>query len=304
MKKLKKRLVKKKRVSKRHRATIKSLALSKVDKKYRRKFLVIQIDGLSITTLRKAMKKGYCNFLSKLVNEKGYEFQEYNCGIPSGTPVVQSAIMYGYNQKIPGFRFVMKDKKKQISFGNPGNVKYIYNKFFRKKKGILRNGSSYFNHFSGGAERAIFTMSHITKNKRFKRINESKLWLIMILNPMAFFRVLYYTLGEFLSEVCEYVWHLFTHFVTKKPAIFSLFNPFRRIFMTAIFQEMITMGVILDIKRGVPKIYMNYIGYDEMGHLRGPRSRPTYVSLRTIDRRIKRIFKSSKRENYDIFINN
>ena len=82
-------------------------------------------------------------------------------------PAVQAGIMYGKNDDVPGFRFVDKKAKKQHSFGHPNHVKEFEKKHF---SGIIQEGSSYSNHFSGGASRSILTMSTITKNKRFRTI--------------------------------------------------------------------------------------------------------------------------------------
>ncbi|MBU1704542.1 MAG: hypothetical protein KJ922_04205, partial [Nanoarchaeota archaeon] len=131
---------------KRYESVRKRLGLPKeVDKK--KKLLIIQIDALSHSTLLHLMDKGYCRFLKKLISNKDYHLQKYNCGIPSGTPSIQSAIMYGDNSKVPGFRYIDKKRKMQISFGTPHLARYVEKKYFSGKKGILKGGSSYSNHF-------------------------------------------------------------------------------------------------------------------------------------------------------------
>ena len=71
--------------------------------------------------------------------------------------------------------------------------------------------------------------------------------------------------------------------------------------MNVIARELITLGAIIDMKKNTHIIYMNYIGYDEISHHRGPPTKSTYRVVRALDRNIKRIF-LSKKKDYDIFI--
>lgn len=286
---------------KKYDSIIKRLELKK-EKPAKKKFIIIQIDSLPYSMLQKFFDKGSCKFMKHLVEKGGYEFQRYNCGLPSGTPAVQSGIMYGDNSMIPGFRFVDKKAKQVISCGNPLHVEQLETKYFSKKKGILEHGSSYSNHFSGGASRSILTMSTMTKTKRFKRIKEGDIWFMLLLNPLSALRTLYYALAEFLIETAEVLSYPFFRLIgKKKKGIYGVWIPFRRIFLDAILTEIITVGVLLDIRRKVPKIYINYLNYDDMAHMRGPNSLAAYFALRALDRRIKKICKKAD-DDYDIFI--
>jgi hypothetical protein len=53
--------------------------------------------------------------------------------------------------------------------------------------------------------------------------------------------------------------------------------------------EIQTFGVSLDIYRGMPAIYANFYGYDEVAHSDGPIGREALRALRRIDRRIHEI---------------
>lgn len=291
---------KKKISDKRYETTLKKLNLRKARPK-KKKFLIIQIDSLPYSILRRFIDQGSCRFISKLLRKEGYHLNRFNCGLPSSTPAVQAGIMYGDSSMIPGFRFVDKKGKRQFSFGNPNHVKYIESKYFSKKKGILEGGSSYSNMYSGGAQRSILTMSTLTKNKKFRRIKESSLWLLLLLHPASVFRILYYTSAELVIEFFSIVFNPFMRLFGKRTAIFGFKIPLRRFLMNVLLTEMITIGTILDIKRGVSKIYTNYASFDEIAHLRGPNSTSAYFMVRALDRRIMRIHRKMKGE-YDLYI--
>jgi hypothetical protein len=285
---------------KRYRSVIRRLDLSKAGPA-KRKFIVIQIDSLPFSTLKTFLEKGSCRYIRHLLENEGYSLQKWNCGVPSGTPHIQSGIMYGDNSMVPGFRFVDKKNKKQVSFGNPNHVHDFEQRFFSGKDGILKGGSSYSNHFSGGAEHSILTMSTITKRKRLKRIKESTLWLFLVLYPASALRVIYYAVSELLIEAGEVLAYPLVRLFSRRKIIWSFWIPFRRLLMNAIMAELITLGVILDVKRGVPKIYINYMNYDDIAHLRGPDSTAAYFMVRALDRRVKRICLAAG-DGYDIHV--
>ncbi|WP_369695379.1 endonuclease/exonuclease/phosphatase family protein [Terrimicrobium sacchariphilum] len=70
-------------------------------------------------------------------------------------------------------------------------------------------------------------------------------------------------------------------------------------------RELITIGVRIDLARGLPIIHANYIGYDDMAHRRGPGSRFAHWSLAGIDRSVRSLFQAahgSTRRDYHVWI--
>jgi hypothetical protein len=165
----------------------------------------------------------------------------------------------------------------------------------------MHGGSSYLNHFSGGATRSIFTMSTVTKGKKLKRIKESTLWLFLLLYPQSLWRVLYYSVTELMIEIFTLLSYPFMKLFRRRRGIFGFWIPFRRLLMNVVLTEIITIGAAIDIKRGVPRIYLNYMNYDEIAHMRGPNSASAYLMVRALDRRVKRLL-SKIPDDYDVYI--
>src|SRR5204863_3088498 len=89
----------------------------------------------------------------------------------------------------------------------------------------------------------------------------------------------------------------------------SFLKEFRFVFLRTLasigLREAITLGVKIDIARGLPIIHVNYIGYDEQAHRRGPASAFAHWSLKGIDRAIKNIWRAahrSGRREYQVWI--
>jgi hypothetical protein len=78
-----------------------------------------------------------------------------------------------------------------------------------------------------------------------------------------------------------------------------------RVAICVLLREWVTAGAQIDAARGLPVIHVNYLGYDEQAHHRGPSSAFAHWSLRGIDEAIERIWKAahrSRRRHYDLWV--
>ena len=60
---------------------------------------------------------------------------------------------------------------------------------------------------------------------------------------------------------------------------------FIRVLVSVALREFITIGAKVDLARGLPIIHVNFLGYDEQSHRRGPNSLFAHWSLKGIDLR-------------------
>ncbi len=283
-------------------ASRKYLGLAKIYKKFNKKFLIIEIDGLSYPAFRYAMKKGWMPFLKKL-HLHGFKIQPYFCGLPSNTFASQAGIFYGKNDSLPGFKFVDKKELRRYSFLQIRHVKHLEEKYYKDSFGILQNGTAITTSFSGGAPKTILTLSKILEETDPSKLGFYRYLTYYTLNPFFLSRVLYYSIKDFLIEIKENIYDILKHFVKGKK-INHLFRyplfPFKRIFCNTIFKELSVFGTIMEMYRNIPYIYLSLIGYDELGHFRGPYSHSAKSNLVAIDRAIKRIYRYT--QGYDIYI--
>ena len=78
-----------------------------------------------------------------------------------------------------------------------------------------------------------------------------------------------------------------------------------RVGISVMLREICVMGAKIDIHRGLPVIHMNFLGYDEQAHRRGPDSAFALWTLKGIDHAIKRIWRDAARaehRSYDVWI--
>ena len=223
------------------------------NKEIKRGFIIIQLDGLSFETLQIALNKGYLKNIKKYILNNKFELKTIYSPLPSNTPYFQKAILYGDKDTLPGFRWFDKTSQKYYSFLNPETAELVEKKIKTKfRKGILENGASYFNFYSGDANRSYLTMSKIFNTSLKNRITGLKLTLIIFLNIFTIFRIIYLSFKELINEIKDNLFYYFNDLSQRSSMLF----PFLRIFNNVILTEYITSGVCFEIICGTPKIYL------------------------------------------------
>ncbi|HUW32732.1 MAG TPA: alkaline phosphatase family protein [Planctomycetota bacterium] len=265
-----------------------------------RGLLVIQLDALPYETLCTAMERGYLPFIRRQLLRGEFVLRKWYAGVPSNTPSVQAAVMYGNNDDIPSFRWYEKDAKLSVNFKNPLNAALVEERLNRFP-GLLEGGSSYSNMFSGKAARSVATYGSTTTLDIGKRLRGLQIFLLVLLNLITVLRTIFYTVWEFAVEIHDWLRSMARGELQRAEYLFPLF----RILMNVWVREIITVGALTDIANGSPAVYVSFLAYDELAHQRGPLSRSALATLRPIDARIRKIVQLAKRgirREYDIFI--
>jgi len=268
----------------------------------RRGFIVIQIDGLAYEHLLEAMAAGAMPYLSRLVAAGRLQLLPWRCGLPSTTPAVQAGIMFGDRYDIPGFRWYEKDRGLAVVAKRPDQMQAVQMRLRKNRVGLLAGGSSYVNMFDGDADLALFTLSALHPQRFFESVRGVGLLLLFLLSPFRLLRVWGLTLLGYLRAL---LWRFLALF---RPAVlkpYDVIGPLLASSVNALFTEVQTFGIALDIYRRVPAIYANYNTYDEIAHILGPTHRAALTVLRDVDRRIRQIDRMRSRyraREYDLYV--
>jgi len=267
----------------------------------RRGLLVIQIDGLSHEMLRRAMKKGYCPFLRRLIKRR-FQLKRYNCGFPSNTPTAHAVLFYGDRDETPGFRWYEKESEYRINFFNPIDAGIVESRLNEKNEEcLLSGGSGYANMFSGDADRAVLCYGSAVDTNIKRKLRGFQILLIMALNIIPILRAAVLSVREFCAEVFEWIVTAIKHLPQRVEFLF----PITRMVEGVWLQEIVTQGALLEIVRGTPAIYVTYVSYDSNSHQRGCERSSTLRKLVSIDRRLRRIVRLAQRRilrTYDVYI--
>ncbi len=250
-----------------------------------RRFILIQIDGLAYDFLVQALALGHTPTLQRLIGQ-GYRLQRWRCGLPSSTPAVQAGLLYGNNWDIPAFRWYEKAERFAPMCKFPPHVERIQARVSANRRGILAGGASYTNMFDGDARLALFTLSAMGRHRFFEQLRGLGWALLFLLNPWSTLRTIAVALWELLRDFAR----TFARWVRGGfRERLRLIRPFLQVLTNIIFGEIQTFGLRLDVYRGMPAIYANFYGYDEVAHGEDPTGPEALRSLRRIDRHLRAI---------------
>ena len=265
----------------------------------RRGLIMLQVDALAYADLRRAIERGYCPTIQRLLDEQGFGLRRWFCGLPSATPYCQAGIFHGENGGIPAFRFYDKPARRLITCNSPDGVQYIRDRI--STPGALAGGSSYVNLIDGDAQTVAFTVATRQKMSVYQRLGGTRMALLIALHPIRLVRMVAQSVVEWLREEWERARGEMLGRVTHSEGIFPLI----RIFSNVIVRELQTMAILLDVYLGVPIIYSTFMQYDELAHHFGPSSRPALADLRRTDSRISEIWRMARvvgGRGYDLVI--
>jgi hypothetical protein len=268
----------------------------------RRGFILLQIDGLAHDHLREAMDRGYMPHLRRLLTEGDLKLAPWRCGIPSCTPAVQAGLMFGNRFDVPGFRWYEKENDRSMLTRRPDQARQLRARVSEGRRGILEGGSCYVSMLDGDAELALFTLSALHMQRFFESARGMGLFLLFLLSPIRLLRLAWLIGGRYLAGLGRRLVALVRPSVLNP---FDVLSPFVHAVSDAVFTEVQTFGVMLDIYRGVPAIYANYNGYDEVAHKMGPQHPASWRVLRAVDghlRQIDRMRLSYRKREYDLYI--
>jgi hypothetical protein len=255
-----------------------------------RGLVMLEIDGLSCTLMRKVLDEGRMPTVARLVEQGTHVVSAYDCGLPSQTSSCQAGIMYGDNWDIPAFRWYDKAAGRVVSSSNFADAAEMDARL-RTGAGLLRGGVGVNNHASGDAVRTLFVMSALRAPSGQPRSGVARDFSLFFLDPYLFPR----TVALALLDVCAEVLEAFLQRARNiRPRVRRLHGayPLVRAATNVLLRNLSTFMMVNEIARGTPAIYTTYVGYDEIAHHAGPASGEALRSLRGLDRQVRRVEKA------------
>ncbi len=268
----------------------------------RRGFIILQIDGLSYPHLRQALDEGQMPYLQRLLDESHLKLGQWRCGLPSSTPAFQAGLMFGNRFDIPGYRWYEKDRQVPIMPQRLDQIRVVRDRISQGQIGVLHGGSCYVSMFDGDADLALFTLSSLQRQHFFESARGMGLLLLFLLNPFRVLRTLGIAVGRYLLSLGR---HLVALFRPGVLAPLDVLSPLVHAFADALFTEVQTFGLMLDIYRCAPFIYANYTSYDEIAHQLGPTHQDAFRALHGVDKRIRQIDRMRahyRGREYDLYL--
>jgi endonuclease/exonuclease/phosphatase family metal-dependent hydrolase len=266
-----------------------------------RGLILVQIDGLSRAQMEQAIKRRKMPFLRKLLGREGYRLHTLYSGLPSTTSAVQGELFYGVKAAVPAFGFADRSQGRLLTMLDPPTAAAVQQRAARHRLGLLEGGSAFCNPYTGGAAEAHFCASAIGWGDLLRYANPVRVLLFLLLNLAPILRMAGLVVLEVVLALIDCVRGYFRGQDLVKELKFIP----SRVGISIALRDLMTIGASMDATRGLPVIQLNYVGYDEQSHRRGPGSRFAHWSLKGIDRSIRRVWdaaRQSSRRDYTVWV--
>lgn len=263
--------------------------------------VLIQVDGLGEGVLRRALADGQMPFLRHLIDDEGYGIRPFYSGMASNTPNVQGELFYGRKTIVPGFGFIDRTTGREMTMNDFSDTAEIEGRIGANGDGLLSGGSAWSDVFAGGAGESHLCASTLGVGEALRALNPWRLLTLIVWHGWSVVRVVSNFLVELVLAVADFVRGTLAGRTFRAELRFIG----ERVAVTALMREIVTAGVCIDAERGLPVIHVNFLGYDEHAHRRGPDSKFALWTLRGIDHSIKRIWSAahrSPRRDYQVWI--
>jgi endonuclease/exonuclease/phosphatase family metal-dependent hydrolase len=264
--------------------------------------VMIQIDGLSQRELERALERGEMPFLRRLINREDYRLHRQYAGVPSMTAAVQGELFYGVKCAVPGFSFVDRSTGQLVRMFEPAVAARVERELDAGDgEPLLRGGSSYVDNFTGGAAEPHFCPSSRGWGTAAREASPLAIAILALSNAFSFLRTGVLLVVELLLAMVDCVRGLIDGRDIFKELTFIP----TRVVIAVLLRELATIGAKIDVTRGLSIIHVNFLGYDEQAHRRGPDSYFAHWALKGIDDAIGRIWRAahrSARRHYDVWV--
>lgn len=264
--------------------------------------ILIQIDGLALKQLERAVKNGRMPFIrQRLHKDKTHVCRSLYSGVPSTTPAVQAELFYGLPSFVPAFEFIDRTENRRHVSLNPETADYLAKKLKQTAPPLLAGGHVYSTIFSGGAAQARYCSETMKLDTLLQSLNPLRLFLMLTLHAGKLMRVAAFSLLEFLLALYDLVKGV----IRRQDIVRELTFIPARVIVCIILRELIRFRMKMDVRRGAELVCANFLGYDEQAHRRGPGSAFAHWSLKGIDDTIKDIYRTAEKSeclDYDLVI--
>jgi endonuclease/exonuclease/phosphatase family metal-dependent hydrolase len=265
--------------------------------------LLIQIDGLARTQLERAIASRRMPFLRRLLRREGGRLHDFYPGLPSTTAAVQAELYYGVRAAVPAFSFYDRAKRRHGVMCAPDWAKDAESACAAQAEGLLTGGSSWSNIYTGGStqEESHFCAASLGLDDMWRTGKIGNIFMFILLHPLSTLMLIALLVLELLLALWDFLTGIFRG---EKPwPEFQLLVS--RVFVAIGLRELVTIGAAIDVARGLPVVHVNFVGYDEHAHRRGPDSAFAHWSLLGIDRAVAALYRAaenSNRRDYSVWI--
>jgi uncharacterized membrane protein YvlD (DUF360 family) len=236
----------------------------------------LEIDGLALPVLRRAMRDGNAPTMARWLAEDTHRLAEWETDLSSQTGASQAGILLGSNEDIPAFRWVEKETGTMMTCSAPPDCAEIERRHATGIGLLTDGGSSRGNLLSGEAQDVILTVSRMEEEKK-----ANPGYRAFLANGDNVTRTLVLFGFEVILEWIAALRAIRRDVLPRghRGGIYPLMRGALCVFV----RDLIVSGVLTDMMRGRPAVYATFSSYDEVAHHSGLERADTLEALRKLD---------------------
>jgi hypothetical protein len=255
----------------------------------RRRLVLVQVDGVSRHRLERAIADGWMPALAARLASGRHVLGGARSGAPASTPAFQAGLFYGVAPSLPGFVWFDRATGREVRMDRPEDAACVEARLSAGRPGLLRAGTAYFSIFSGGAAAPHFCLSGLAGDLALDRYAQRLGAWDAVASALAHSVTAVRSAVRITHDVGHGVvdglrWSLAVGRLLHEPRFLV-----HRVLVGAFLRELAVQGILVDLSRGIPVVFVDFLGFDETAHRRGPESHAALRSLAAIDQAIAAI---------------
>lgn len=246
--------------------------------------IMLEIDGLSINTLKNAIDTGFMPTIKSWLENNTHTLKEWETDLSSQTGSSQAGILHGNNEDIVAYRWVEKENDNRIMVSGKLSHAPEIEKRISNGEGLLKNGISIANMFSGDSKLSALTSSRLGGIRRIY----NKTLHTVFLESYNFQRIFVLFLWDILLELKSQISHRIrnVHPRLRRTIVYAAIRAGANVVMREATTEILTSEMF----RGeIDTAYATFMGYDEVAHHSGVEDEDVWNILKQIDVQFSRL---------------
>ena len=240
--------------------------------------IMLEIDGLSINILKKAIDKGVMPNVKRWLDNKTHTLKGWETDLSSQTGASQAGILHGNNRDIVAYRWVEKENNNNIIVSGKLSDAPGIEKKISDGKGLLVNGISIANMFSGDSEIPTLTSSRLGGLSKIynKTLNA------VFLDAYNFQRLFILFLWDFILEISSQIVHYVKNIQPRlrRTVVYATVRAGANVVLREVTTDVLTSEILAG---NIDTAYATYMGYDEIAHHSGVEDNDVWGALKKID---------------------
>ena len=261
--------------------------------------IMLEIDGLSINILKKAIEKGVMPNIKKWIDDKSHTLKGWETDLSSQTGSSQAGILHGNNKDIVAYRWVEKENNNQMIVSGKLSDAPEIERRISDGKGLLVNGISIANMFSGDSKIPTLTSSQLNGMKNIY----NKTLDAVFLDAYNYQRLIVLFLWDIVLELKSQIVHRVKNIRPRlrRTIVYAAVRAGANIALREATTDVLTSEILTG---NIDTAYATYMGYDEIAHHSGVEDDDVWKALKYIDFQFKKLTSAIEMSdrNYEIVV--